>query len=357
MARHGSGVKPGGRARWRRAGLIALVALGLAPGTFVRSDIGLRTSPARAVTVTPVDLGPPPPGLLRLTGSWQLTSEHAFFGGFSALASRGSDGLTAGSDRGFLLEIDLQRGEPRPRASSFRYIGRSAGGRREVVDLEALTRDPSDGTLWAAFEMDNQIERFDPDGSRQHLAPPGMAGWRKNSGPEAMVRLTDGRFLVLSEGSEQAGTVDRPALLFAGDPVTDKKQPLAFQFNCRAAYAPVDITEVPGGRVLILLRYFEYRVPAVFDTAIMIADPAEIRAGGHWRGEIIQRLSGLGFGENFEGIAYVPSTADPAKGTVWLVADNNFSVFQRSLLLRFAWEGVGANLHKRAAARRNGKGP
>ena len=68
-------------------------------------------------------------------------------------------------------------------------------------------------------------------------------------------------------------------------------------------------------------------------------DLDDIRPQQVWRGRMIQRLTGGIFADNFEGIAFVPSAADPAKGSVWLIADDNFSVFQRSLLVRFDWPG------------------
>jgi hypothetical protein len=82
-----------------------------------------------------------------------------------------------------------------------------------------------------------------------------------------------------------------------------------------------------------------YTVPAAFDTAIAVADPRAIRAGEVWQGRIIQRLAGDVFGDNFEGIAFVPAADDPSRGALWLIADDNFSVFQRSLLVRFDWDG------------------
>jgi hypothetical protein len=349
MARQGPRARPVWRVRWLRPVLLALVAIGLAPGTFVRTDVGLRSTPAKSITVTPVDLGPAPPGLLTLSGSWHLTSDHAFFGGLSALVARGPGGLIAGSDRGFLLGIDLVRGEPRPVPASFQFISRRIGMRNEVVDLEALARNPADGTLWAAYEFYNQIERFAPNGTRVARAPAALAQWSENSGPEAMERLSDGRFLILSESPESRADLDRPALLFPGDPVASTADPMEFRFDCNRAFSPVDITEVPGGRVLILLRRVEYRLPPVFDAAIMIADPATIQPGKRWRGEIVQYLGGPGLGENYEGIAYVPDEGDPSKGTVWVVSDDNFSVFQKTLLLRFQWEGSGAALQRQAA--------
>lgn len=338
------------RARYRRLLLLALVAIALAPGTFLRTETGLRSAPVKRITIAPVDLGPPPPGLLRLTGSWQMTSDHGWFGGFSALVAGPDRTLIAGTDRGFLLHIDVAAEQPRAIPGSFRFVGISGRARKEYVDMEAVTRDSASGTLWASFENGNLIIRYGADGKRRVTAPAAMAGWDENAGPETMERLADGRFLILSEAFEKNAVLDRSALLYPSDPV-EGGTPLAFRFNCRAAYSPVDATALPDGRVLILMRQVSFTIPATFDAAIMVADPATIRPGGHWRGEIIQRLEGKGFGENFEGIGFVPDPNNPQKGTVWVVADDNFSVFQRSLLLRFALDESGAALQRRAAVR------
>jgi hypothetical protein len=343
------GAKQKLRARRWRLGLVALTILALGPGTFLRTPTGLRDDPVKQIAITPVELGPPPPGLLTITGTWQMRSEHGWFGGFSALAAGPGQSLTAATDRGFLLDIDLAGPAPRAAPESFRFVGLSGRGREETVDLESVTRDPASGTLWGAFENANLLMRFGPDGARRRFAPPALAGWSKNSGPETMERLSDGRFLILAEGSEESDAGDRPALLYPGDPF-EGAAPVPFYFSCRSTYAPVDATEVPGGRVLILMRNVRYTVPATFDAAIIIADPSDIRSGDQWRGELIQRLEGKGYGENFEGIAFVPDPADPAKGAVWIVSDDNFSVFQRNLLVRFAWDGSGADLQRRAAA-------
>lgn len=335
--------------RWRMA-LLALVVVALGPGTFVRPESGLRTDPVKNIAVDPINLGPPPPGLLRLTGSWRMTSEHGWFGGFSSLVAGPGQTLVAATDRGFLLGLDLAGDRPQAIPGSFRFVGVSGRGRREYVDMEAITRDPATNTLWASFENDNLVMRFAPDGTRAIYAPPEMAKWDENSGPETMERLADGRFLILSEGLEDNATDDRPALLYPRDPLGEGK-PLAFRFDCRAAYSPVDATQLPDGRVLILMRQVRYTIPATFDAVIMVADLAAIRSGSHWRGEVIQRLEGPGFGENFEGIGFVPDPSDRRKGSIWVVADDNFSIFQRSLLLRFALGESGEALQRRAASR------
>lgn len=317
--------------------VLALVIVGLAPGTFLRTPTGQRGD-AAAITVTPLPDRAGVAGELALTGVWELQSAHGWFGGFSALAALDEAGLVAGSDRGWLLDIDLSGRDPRAVAGSFRFIGRRATARKEVVDLESLARDPASGTLWAGFENFNQIERFAAGGQRAHRAPPEMRRWSRNSGPETMVRLADGRFLVIAEGRGRGGEAEHAGLIFARDPV-EPQAASAFRFAAPPGYDPVDATQLPDGRVLILLRRVEYALPARFDTAIAIADPRAIRPDEPWQARIIQRLTGGVFADNFEGIAFVPRSDDPARGSLWLISDDNFSAFQRSLLVRFDWEG------------------
>lgn len=319
----------------RRFLLLALLIAGLAPGTFLRTPTGLRSDEA-VVTTLPVAHRGGVTGDLALSGAWELTSPHGWFGGFSALVAAGEGRLIAGSDRGWLLDLDLAGGVPRARPGSYRFVGERAGERKEVLDLESLARDPATGTLWGGFERANLVMRWQADGTRTIRRPPEIARWSGNSGAEAMLRLADGRFVMLAEGTERGSDTVHPALLFPGDPA-ERGAPLAFRFAAPEDYDPVDATLLPDGRALILLRRVRYRIPAQFDTAIAIADPRAIRAGAMWQGRIIQRLGGAVFGDNFEGIAFVPDPADPARGAVWLIADHNFSVFQKSLMVRLEW--------------------
>lgn len=312
---------------------------GLAPGTFLRTIPGKRSDPL-IVTVTPLAARAGVSGELALTGAWELASKHGWFGGFSALVANGDTGLIAGSDRGWLLHIDLAGPAPRPDPATFRFVGRAMGARKELVDLESLARDPVSGKLWAAFENFNMIERFAPDGTRALRQPREMRRWSDNSGPETMERLSDGRFVIIAEGAERGGKPVHEGLLFPGDPL-GPAAPAIFRFVSWPDYDPVDAAQLPDGRVLILLRRVRYAIPARFDTAIAIADPREIRPDRPWRARIIERMQSGVFADNFEGIAFVPAAGDAARGSIWVISDDNFSVFQRSLLLRFDWSGTG----------------
>lgn len=346
LARSRPRLIPAPKARMRRLLLLVVVIAGLVPVTFLRTPTSLRSDIAE-VAVTPVAGRAGVTGELALTGAWELSSAHGWFGGFSALVADGEAGLIAGSDRGWLLDLDLASPSPRAVPRSFRFVGKRAGERKEVIDLESLARDPASGTLWGGFERANLVIRWAAEGSETLRRPPEIAKWSENSGPETLVRLADGRFVMLAEGPERGSETVHEALLFPRDPVVGTA-PTAFRFIAPADYDPVDATQVPDGRVLILLRRVEYRIPARFDTAIAIADPRAIRAGKPWRAKVIQRLTGGVFADNFEGIAFVPDPRNPAEGAVWLIADDNFSVFQKSILVRFAWDGLPAPHNEKA---------
>lgn len=325
-----------------RLTLLALVVLALGPGTFLRTPTGERGDRA-IIAITPLAEREGVDGALTLGGVWELTSSHTYFGGFSALVANGAAGLVAATDRGFMLDIDIAGAIPRAAPGNFRFVGVTSKARKAVVDLEALARDPDTGTLWASFENDNLVIRHAPDGTRRIHAPRAIADWSQSAGPETMERLADGRFLLIAEGSLPGSDTLHEALLYPGDPLRSGK-PQRFRFEAPAGYDPVDAAQLPDGRVLILLRRVRYAIPARFDTAIAIADPRLIRADGVWEGRVIQRLGGGIFADNFEGIAFVPAAADPSRGAVWVISDDNFSVFQRSLLVRFDWAGAGGPL-------------
>src|SRR5690606_34492929 len=105
---------------------------------------------------------------------------------------------------------------------------------------EAVTSDPRTGRLWAAYENSNLIERRGPAGAVERVRPAAMQDWPSNAGPEAMVRLADGRFVVLSEGRASWMSTVTDGLLFPGDPV-DGAEPVRFRFAPPRGSRPVDM--------------------------------------------------------------------------------------------------------------------
>ena len=69
----------------------------------------------------------------------------------------------------------------------------------------------------------------------------------------------------------------------------------------------------------------------MFTTILSILDPADVEADAVVRSRTIGRVP-RPLAENYEGAAV---SVEGGRTFLWLVADNNFNVWQRSLLLKF----------------------
>lgn len=311
----------------KRLIVLCIVVLGLSPGLWWRSPPPL-THYDDGLTVVRMD-APERVGDFQVLGLWQLASLNAHFGGYSALVLPGDGTLLAASDRGSILRMPPP---DREGAAAMRELAEGGTMAKRDGDIESLTRDPATGRLWFGFESSNSIERRDAQlGNPQRVRPTAMKGWPGNSGPEAMVRLADGRFLVISEGSSMESGPS-PALLFPGDPV-EGARPLQFAFEAPDGMRPVDAVQLPDGDVLVLARKVEWALPPGFLTAIVRADPKGIEAGKPWRGEVVARFAGDLPRDNFEGLALDPDSP-PDAPVLWLLSDDNGGEFQRTLLYK-----------------------
>jgi hypothetical protein len=164
-----------------------------------------------------------------------------------------------------------------------------------------------------------------------------MRGWPSNGGPESLLRLADGRFLVLSEDPVPTDGHASMGLLFPSDPVSEAKA-ATFAFTPPSGLYPSDMTQLPDGRVLILARGVSL-LPPHFTASVLLADPAAIRPGKAWPWRLVARIDGRAVPyENYEGIA-VSGGADGGPLTIWLICDDNQSVLlQRSLLVKLRWQ-------------------
>jgi Esterase-like activity of phytase len=316
---------------WRRV-LILLLALGLAPGTWLRSE---SAPPIRELTLTMAPLPFEPgccwAGPIKLLGAWELTSPHALFGGYSALVLVEPGRLLALSDRGYYLNFS-QPGAP-PGAHSIGPILRDQERLKHNRDVESASYDPVSRRLWIALEGRNAVARHRIDLTRETFRPvPEFKDWSNNTGPEAMVRLADGRFVVLCEctaGWFQGGR--HPGLLFAGDPSEDNPG-RKLTFLGVDGYRPTDMAQLPDGRVLVLVRRLLWPAPARFAVKVLLADPAEIAADGTWQGREVAELSDPWPVDNFEALAIERRADGSLIG--WIISDENDAVSQRVLLLK-----------------------
>jgi len=315
--------------RSRRRLIAALaVALLCAPGTWLRSTP--PPAPAGDLAATQI-LGARSTGTpgWEVAGVWDLTSSDPQFGGFSALLANGTGHFTAFSDRGWRLDFAPPGSAPIGPPSLERLFPSQAVHHR-FFDIEAATRDPATGRYWLASENVHAILRYEADGSPSGRRLFGRAvRWTRNSGIEAMVRLGDGRFVVLPEGQEEG-------LLFAGDPVDGV--PFA-RFRIATPAEGYDITDaavLPDGRLLVLMRSLRSPLREAWPPfASLLAIGAVPEPGGTFAPRILLDLEGVLPRENYEGLAL--RERPDGRIEAWLIADDNISVFQRSLLAKLVF--------------------
>ena len=320
----------------RRALALLLLIAAIAPVTWLRMPL-VRASRDYSVRFEKVEipakeLSRPHLGPFELVGIWQMSSSHRGFGGFSSLAPVGDGRLLSMSDRGFYIFF-APPGRPMTPIQYDMVFSRLAKPKANR-DIEAIAWDAESKTAWTAQENYNAVARLHWRDGRFHLsgfcAPPVMALWGSNSGPESMTRLADGRFVTISEGFPQNGT-DRyhEAAIFASDPV-DNPEGERFFVEGIPGFKPTDIAQLPDGRALVLFRRPVWPFPVRFAGRLAIGDPSAIAKGKTWRLREVARLSSVLPVDNFEGLAIEPR--EDGKVDVWLISDDNMSAFQRTLL-------------------------
>jgi hypothetical protein len=320
--------------RWSRTGALLLVFLSLATVVRLGPRPALEGAGEAPLTYTPVPLQADDParrdvGRLHFLGGWALSSPDDRLGGLSALSVDNGE-VIAVSDTGMILRFPLPGAGPAPRIR-FQPLeqGPGSGRRRSTRDTEGLT--VAGDRLWISFERYNAIWRYDRASLRGETGarPRPMRGWWGNSGPEAIVRLADGRTLVLEEGRED-GAPFRAAILFAGDPAIEGTPTVSLRYRRPPGYRPTDAALLPDGRILILNRGFAW---LRFSAKLLVADVRTPPANGIIEGQEVARLEAPLVIDNLEGLAV---SRENGRTIVWIVSDDDFMrLFRRTLLLKF----------------------
>ena len=269
-------------------------------------------------------------GVLTFLGGVSLTSRDPAFGGFSSLSVVG-DHFTSLSDYGDIVQFRMN-GAFEVSDPQFCDLpaGPGTGWQKRERDSESLAVDPVSGAIWVGFERANQIWRYGPRFTlpTAQAAPPAMARWEKNGGAESLVRLHDGRFLVIAETDRRDRPV-RDLLLFPGDP-TRHPDALVASYQPPDGYDPSDAVELPDGRVLVLNRRFA--LPFSWSAVLTMIDPRGAKAGLTLVGREVARFAAPLTVDNFEGLAV---TREGGATILWMVSDDNQSFLQRTLLMKF----------------------
>jgi hypothetical protein len=332
-----------------RKGVVMRVWLGLVLllflGTFVPFG---RTPPPRplpaisTIHFAPVplddsDLGRRRLGGLVWLGGWKLTSNDRRFGGVSAMELDGGR-VTAFSDAGWRFVFDLPRGGTVPAAISGAEVRAEIGplpegpGDKDYKadrDIESMIQ--SADSVWLGFERRNAVWRFDRRDWHvtSWAAPRPMRRWPVNRGPEAMLRLADGRFLVFIEGL--GSQKESEVLLFSGDPSVPGTPWVRLHYAKPAGYRTSDAAPLPDGRALMLNRRFAFMEGV--SAKLSIVDLSGLREGAVLRGTQIADFHRPINEDNMEALSV---TREAGRTILWIASDDNYNPLQRTLLMKFA---------------------
>lgn len=311
--------------------LVALLA--------VLATAGVRTiypSASQNIGLTPLALDPAHPGTRRVgelifLNAWELRSDNEDFGGFSALAALPDGRFVGVSDAGTLIGFGLTRDDRADRP--FIAPLPAAHGPNATYkdrDSEGIARDTDSDQFWVSYEANHAIRRFSRSFARTTgiARPREMQDWPSNKGAESIIRLADGRFIVISESLDNVGA--HQALLFSGDPVEPGTDIARFAYRPPAGYRVTDGVQLPDGRLMILNRWVG--LPNGFAAKLALVDPAMAKKGKTVSGRVVATLAAPLLIDNMEGIAITREGQDTI---IWLISDNNFNIFQRTLLMKF----------------------
>jgi hypothetical protein len=317
--------------RFIRLILVFVLALLLIGGTRF-----IYRNTSQSITLRPLPLDSSNPerrtvGALTFLGAWELSSNNEYFGGISALVALNDGRFIGISDAGAMIGFSLKNDHDADRPFIAALPGTSGKGITfRDRDSEGLAYDPGSGRFWVSYEAHHAIRRFPPylDRVEGLLRLPDTENWYRNRGIEAMARLPDGRFVLLAEDSRDGAY---PAYLYSGDPVAKETTRIEFRYRPPLGFKATDATPLPDGRLLVLNRRISF--PNGFAAKLGILDPASIARGKIVSGKTIATLASPLLVDNMEGAT---TTQEKGQTIVWIISDNNFNIFQRTLLMKFA---------------------
>jgi hypothetical protein len=267
-------------------------------------------------------------GKLRYRGGLHLTSPEPRFGGLSALmVAPNREDFLALTDRGNRLRGRLAYSENGDLAGVHDVTleplrgpdGRALTG--DQADAESLSPAPDGGTL-VAFERHHRLWIYgDGNGKPKILSPPaGLQNLKFNNGAEAVTLLKDGRLLVVTEDAGADGG------FFGWVGGADGWSPVTYAGG--EAFKPTGAATLANGDVVVIERRFPLVAARV---RLLPAD--SIQPGAVLQARELARLEGSLTVDNFEGIDV--GEGPNGETLIYLVSDDNFHGFQRTLLLMF----------------------
>lgn len=280
-------------------------------------------------------------GELEFLGGLVLQSKQKHFGGFSGLHIE-QDGVSflAHSDRGHWLRGKLKLDGDRVTGIENAEMApmRGPDGRtltaRKWQDTESLAVDGD--TLYVGIERVNQILRYrSSDGLVGRgipiQIPNGIRRLPFNQGLEALVFVPKGMPLAGSLLAVSEAGLDEKGNTLAF--ITGGQTPGTFTIRRTDEYEISDAAISPTGHLVIVERYFRWI--SGIHLRIRAIPLSEIKPGAVADGKVLLTADNNFDIDNMEALSITKNAAGQILLT--LMSDNNFNLFQRTILLRFVW--------------------
>ncbi len=331
---------------------LSILPLSLAPGLAIAaSSAQASEKPYPVIVEAKPQKIPGGSGLERsaftIEAAFVLRSSDQRFGGLSGLwlsDDSERERLITVSDQGLLWQARL-RHDDRGRlldVDSWTVSGitKRPDEHQEHVnfDAEALAGDDDQG-LVVAYEGHHRLQRLplsDLQALPDRLPRPAGLGGPSNSGIESLATLPGGRLLAIAERVGAWGGVGLAAWLIDGDRVDD------LIYVPTAGFAPTGADRLDS---MLYIVERKFSLLGGFQSGILTAPTDRFHPGAHVEGTSLARFRYGDLGQNFEAIA--AKRAPDGRTLIYLLSDDNFSVFQRTVLLQLSLpEGPGIQTGK-----------
>ncbi|MBX2856513.1 MAG: esterase-like activity of phytase family protein [Rhodobacteraceae bacterium] len=299
------------------------------------------------ITMTPLSW---PAGKQRIdalthVGGWEFRSDEKRFGGLSGLEMRGENGFAV-TDRGAWLTFSFDRapngvltGLKHAQMALLRDAARQPLTGRSA-DAEALAVAPG-GRLAVSFEGGHRIEQYAVvDGETlAETAAPAFELLPRNGGLEALATAPDGALIAIAEEPPRNGSPPDAAQGWRiAAPWAEGETPSPFRLDRRDGFAPTGAAFGPDKALYLVERRFHW-MTGVAARVRRFPNP-DFASGDLGGGEVLATLSGGLPIDNMEAIT-VEASQDGAL-LLTLLSDDNFSGWQRTLLLQFQYTPPGS---------------
>lgn len=289
-------------------------------------------------------------GKLTFLGGLDLTLPAKKYGGISALiALEGGSSYLAVTDDARWIAFDLQQdANGRPLAIPSARTAQALDPKGAILqktkawDTEGMTLgiNGKRTELFVSVERINRIYRFAwplTSGAAKALSqvetPAGFRKLRGNKGPEALAGSAlssplKGALVAIGERNPDAARGTLPGFIIGG--------PLAgsFEIGQSGEFDATDAEFLPDGDLLLLERRFNMK--DWLGMRLRRFKASEIRPGAKLKGEILLEAGAAHDIDNMEALAV--HTDAGGHTVLTLMSDNNRSLLQRTLLLRFRLE-------------------